>query len=102
MYVAPAAPTDLVVSGGTGDPKTISLSWVDNSSGEDGYMIERKSNSAGDTFQQVGSAGSDATSFVDGGLSPNVLYIYRVRAYSNAAGGLPSAYSNEAYDFSNS
>lgn len=102
VYVAPAAPTNLVVNGSTGDPKTITVTWVDNSAGEDGYVIERKTNASGDTFQQVDTAGADGTSFSDGGLSPNVLYIYRVYAYSNAAAGLQSDYSNEDYDFSNS
>ena len=102
VYVAPAAPTNLVANGSTGDPKSISVTWVDNSAGEDGYVIERKTNAAGDTFQQVGTAGADGTSFLDGGLAPNVFYIYRVYAYSNAAAGLQSNYSNEDYDFSNS
>ncbi|MCR4409165.1 MAG: SBBP repeat-containing protein [Candidatus Saccharicenans sp.] len=68
------------------------LTWVDNAYNEDGFKVERKTG-AGGTWSQVGTAGVDATSFTDSGLSELTTYYYRVRAHNNAG---DSDYSNEA------
>lgn len=69
----------------------ISLIWVDNSSNETGFEIERKT--ADGSFSQVDSVGAGITSYDDQGLAAGTKYIYRVRAVN---GSSSSAYSNEA------
>ncbi|MCA1702343.1 MAG: DNRLRE domain-containing protein, partial [Actinobacteria bacterium] len=88
---APPAPTNLLVS----PPKSkadssLKLTWTDNSSGEDGFKIERKTGSG--TFAEVARVGNDVTIHTDTALTPDTLYTYRVRAW-NAAGD--SGYSEE-------
>ena len=66
------------------------LSWSDNSSDEDGFLVERRAATGG--FAQIGSVGPNAVTFVDSGVVAGQPYCYRVRAF-NAVG--PSAYTNE-------
>ncbi|MES1211344.1 MAG: fibronectin type III domain-containing protein, partial [Acidobacteriota bacterium] len=68
----------------------IMLTWTD-SSGETGYLIERKT--LGGAFQQVATTGQNETSVVLGGHTQATGYVFRVRA-TNGAG--TSGYSNEA------
>ena len=70
----------------------LTLSWVDNSSNESGFKVERKTGTNG-PFAQVGVVGANSTSFMDGSLTAGSLYCYRVRAYNP---GGDSAPSNEA------
>jgi hypothetical protein len=85
-----AAPTSLSASAISGTQ--IDLSWVDNSVGEDGVKVERSPN--GSTgWAQIGTAGANATTYSDTGLSGATTYYYRVRAYD---GGVDSAYSSTA------
>lgn len=86
----PAAPSGLAA---TAASKTqINLSWVDNSSDETGFQIER-STSATTGFTQIGTTAAGVTTFQSTGLTGNTTYYYRVRA-TNANGN--SAYSNTA------
>jgi hypothetical protein len=86
----PAAP------GGAGAVATsssvIRVSWIDNSSNEEGFQIQR-STSSSSGFSQVGMTSAGATSLDDGGLAAATTYFYRVRA-TNAAGN--SGWSNVA------
>jgi hypothetical protein len=68
------------------------LRWVDTSTNEDGFLIERKASIKG-KFTQIAVVGANVSFYADTGLVEGVTYCYRVRAY-NAAGA--SAYSNEA------
>lgn len=74
---------------------SITLAWVDNSSNEDRFYIQRKLGEAG-TFADIITvpATLTANTYTDSGLDSNKYYYYRVRAY-NAANG-DSYYSNEA------
>ena len=83
----PAAPSNLTASAQGGN--RINLSWVDNSSNEEGFVIERSLNGA--AFQVIGSTGPNATTYASTGLQSNTRYYFRVRAY-NGLGS--SAYSN--------
>ena len=85
---APAAPTNL-----SAEPLStteIQLAWTDASTNETGFRIERRTLS--EPYQEIGTAGANATSFLAGGLTSGTFYVFRVRA-QNAAGNSP--YSNE-------
>ena len=86
----PTAPGNLAASAIS--TTQINLSWVDNATNETGYKIERKTG-AGGTYAQIATAGANATSYNDTGLTTGTTYFYRVRATSSSG---DSAYSNEA------
>jgi hypothetical protein len=90
----PAAPSDLELSN---EATLVELSWTDNSDNETGFSIERKSETGGTTmnnFEEIGSVGSDITSYTDEGpFSTGSKYTYRVRAFNGTG---YSNYSNEA------
>ena len=86
----PAAPSGL--SATAASSSSINLAWTDNSGGETGYKIERKTG-VGGTYSQVGTVGANLTSYSNTGLSASTTYYYRVRAY-NMTGD--STQSNEA------
>jgi len=89
--VVPAAPSNLVA---TAVSRTqINLSWVDNSSDETGFKIERCKNAGCTNYAQISQVAANVTTFADTGLTRNTTYRYRVRAF-NAGGN--SAYSNAA------
>lgn len=73
-------------------PTQISLSWVDNATGEDGYKIERKE--ANGSYSQIASISANATSYTDSGIKDGTSYTYRVRAFNNIPAD--SLYSNES------
>ncbi|RMG28706.1 MAG: T9SS C-terminal target domain-containing protein [Bacteroidetes bacterium] len=85
----PAAPSGL--SATANSSSQISLSWTDNSTDEDNFLIERST--GGGAFSQVATVGANVTSYTDNGLTASTTYTYRVAA-SNVAGN--SAYSNTA------
>ncbi len=60
-----------------------SLSWNDTT-GESGYQIERKTGTAG-AWSQVGEVAAGVTAFLDTNLIAATQYFYRLRAF-NAAG----------------
>jgi hypothetical protein len=87
------APSALVC---TGYPGHIEVSWIDNSTIEDYFMVER-SDDNGATWTVTGSAAADSTHFNDYiMLNDSSYYVYRVRAenyftvsaYSDTAGAL--------------
>jgi parallel beta-helix repeat protein len=64
------------------------ITWLDNSTNEDGFRIERSDN--GSTFVQVALAGRNVKTVTDPGfLTIGVTYCYRVVAY-NANGAAPA------------
>lgn len=82
----PTAPSSLAAAPSTASVK---LTWADNASDETGYLIERQN--ADGSYSQVGTAGANATTYTDSGLTSGQTYVYRVRA-QNSFG--PSGYSN--------
>lgn len=88
--VPPAAPSALQAFGAT--YSRIDLQWVDNSSNESGFLIERASDNGGTpgTFAQIASVAANATTYSDAALPSSTSYWYRVRA-TNAV--QPSAYA---------
>jgi hypothetical protein len=87
----PAAPHTLVAT--SNGAQANRLTWVDASSNEDFFRIERKINSGG-TYAQVALLPAGTTAYDDTGLAENTQYYYRVKAGHATA---ESAYSNEAY-----
>ncbi|MGD0649781.1 MAG: fibronectin type III domain-containing protein [Verrucomicrobiia bacterium] len=87
---APSALTATAVSS-----NQINLSWTDNSDNEDGFKIERAPDNGGvpGTWAQIAVVSSNITAYGDTGLSENVKYWYRVRAFN---AGRDSYYSNQA------
>src|SRR5262249_8536705 len=70
----------------------LQLGWVDNSSDETGFNVERKTGTTG-TYSQIASVGANITSYTDSNLMNSTTYCYRVNAF-NSAGTSP--YSPEA------
>ncbi len=84
----PAAPTQLAATGST--QTTISIKWVDNSTNETGFYIERSAD--GKTgWTRVGTVGAGIATFTNSALKANTVYYYRVQAYNSAG---VSAYTN--------
>jgi lysophospholipase L1-like esterase len=75
-------------------PTTITLSWVDNASGEAGFEIWRSTSGINGKYSLKYTTAANATSFDDTGRTPGKEYCYRVRAVGLA--GVPaSTYSNK-------
>ncbi len=86
---APIAPSGLAAT--TISSSQINLAWVDNSTNENSFRIERSLNNS--TFSEVGSTGANVTSFSDTGLLSGTTYYYRL--FARNAGG-DSGYSSVA------
>lgn len=74
------------------DEYSVNLFWDDSSNNETGYEIWRKDDKGG-AYRKIKSLPENTISSDDTGLSPFIVYYYKVRAY-NASGY--SAFSNEA------
>ena len=87
--VVPIAPSNL--TGTVLSNSSVSLSWVDNSTNETGFKIERRLNGT-TQFSVIGIVNADITGFIDSNLTANTSYEYRV--YSLNAVGNSITYSN--------
>lgn len=89
--VAIAAPSNVVVSGGT---CFINVSWTDNSANENGFIIERSTN-ASSGFVAVGTVAANVVSFADVSPLSGITAYYRVvAANSNATPSAATVISN--------
>jgi serine protease len=81
----PAAPTSLVAV--PASPTSIQLTWADGSVNETGFTVSRRTYTAGNwgAWSNVGTSGTNATSFTNGTLTAGTNYQYRIRA-CNASG----------------
>ena len=89
ITTVPFPPTDLTAT--VVSTTQVNLTWVDKSTNEVGFKVERKT--ATTNFALIATLGADITSYSDNGLTPNTAYIYRVYSY-NSVGPSPT-YSNE-------
>jgi len=69
----------------------LQLSWADNSTNEDGFIVERKIGQTG-TYVVLVTLPPNTTSYVDTSVQDGVTYCYHVKAF-NAFGD--SGYTNE-------
>ncbi len=85
----PAAPSGLAAAAVS--DSAVALTWIDRSTDESGFHLERAV--TGGSFTQIASLPANSRSYTDNGLEPDTLYSYRVRAW-NSTGN--SAYSQVA------
>ncbi len=78
----PTAPSNLSILSSTST--ALELGWMDNSSNETGYRLERSSVSSFSPSTLLATLPADQVRYVDSGLSPSTQYFYRVSAYNNA------------------
>jgi fibronectin type 3 domain-containing protein/sugar lactone lactonase YvrE len=78
----PNAPSDLTAN--VVSSTRVDLAWLDNSSNEDGFKVERKTGAG--AFSVIATLGVNATSYSDMTASPSTQYTYQVRSFSNAGG----------------
>jgi subtilisin family serine protease len=81
------APTNLTAS--STSPTRVTLSWSDNATGEDGYVIERMT--AGEPWILLTLVPSGYSSYTDNTVAGNNTYTYRVRAFNNIGESFNSA-----------
>jgi hypothetical protein len=70
---------------------SLQLAWLDNSTDEEGFNIERSLVSGG-PYASVGTVGPNVTTYTDTNLLNGTTYCYRVNAFNSAG---PSPYSPE-------
>ncbi len=80
----PTAPSNL---NGLPNCSSITLTWRDNSTNEQGFKIERKS---GLYWFPIGQVGPNVTTYIDSELPCGQLFNYRVYAYSQSGNSLYS------------
>ncbi len=68
------------------------LTWADNSTAEDGFLVERKVGQAG-TYFPLARLGPNTVTYVDTSVQIGVTYCYRVKAFKASSYSDPS---NEA------
>jgi hypothetical protein len=86
----PAAPSGLNAS--LVPPAQVDLDWTDNANipnNEDGFVVER-STDAGATWNQIGQAAADATTFSDITVVPGNSYEYQVYAFNANGSSAPA------------
>jgi hypothetical protein len=70
----------------------MTVTWTDNSGGQAGFKIERKTGAAG-SYAEIGQQAAGTTSYLDSTVAFGNSYCYRVRAFNS---GGTSDYSPEA------
>lgn len=89
----PAPPVPTGPSGTDAKPASttaVDVSWIDNSTNEDGFRVERSLN-AGATWTSAGTVGPNVTSSNDGGRTSEQQVCYRVIAFNAGGDSPPSA-----------
>jgi hypothetical protein len=76
-----STPSGLAVTSNT--DSTVVLSWMDNSSAEAGFKIDRSLEET-TGFANVGSVGPDITTYTDKNLKQQTTYYYRVYGYEGS------------------
>ena len=58
------------------------LTWEDNSTTEDNYVIERRISSIGATFDAIDTVEANTTTYTDNTVSDSTTYVYRIYAFN--------------------
>ncbi|MBC7363342.1 MAG: SBBP repeat-containing protein [Candidatus Aminicenantes bacterium] len=88
VLTRPAAPTNLVAT--AVNERKINLSWTDNSNGETGFRLEKKTENS--SWSVLATLAANVTSYSDTSVVENTTYTYRVFAFNDSG---DSASSNE-------
>ncbi|RPJ79862.1 MAG: fibronectin type III domain-containing protein [Alphaproteobacteria bacterium] len=91
VNTTPSAPSNVVaISSGS----SVVLSWVDNSTNENGFKIQSSEYSGGtwQAWQDETTVSANTTSWTD--TTPPNIVKYQVRAYTNVYGSLNSSYAS--------
>jgi autotransporter-associated beta strand protein len=86
----PATPSGLTATGVA--TNQINLTWIDNSTNEDGFNLERSTN--GGNYSSLALLAAGTTNYFDTNLPAGTTYFYRVQAFRSCWGN--SAYSTPA------
>jgi hypothetical protein len=86
----PAAPSGLAAAVKSKPSLRVNLTWLDNSTNETGFKIER-STDGGVTWSLLATVGANVTSYSDTNVTKGGSYTYRVYAYDGVGS---SGYSN--------
>jgi hypothetical protein len=86
IILSPAAPSNLVAT--VVSDTQVDLSWQDNSDNEAGFRIERSQD--GFNFTEVGTVGSNVTTFSDTTVFANTTLFFRVLAFNSFGNSDPS------------
>lgn len=76
----PAAPSNLVITDTAST--SITIQWTDNSLSESGFIIARRTENEM-VFSYIDTVGTDILTYQEVGLTPDVLYFYKVCAYNS-------------------
>ncbi|MFN5422509.1 MAG: hypothetical protein ACK5AO_04515 [bacterium] len=88
--VIPLSPADLKITGYT--DAQVDLSWIDKSTNEKGFKVQRKTETG--IFSDIGTTSADVSTFKDTTAKQLTTYTYRVYAFNSAGKSL--SYTNEA------
>jgi len=66
----------------------VKLTWLDQSTNETGFVVERKTNKG--IWEERGRAAANTVSFVEALDQYNTVYTYRVRAFTSIGSSVPS------------
>ncbi len=83
QVVAPSAPSNLTASLAFGGAR-VRLTWWDNSTSENGFVIERKT--SGGVFAKIAQVGANVEAYMDGKIQSETTYFYRVRPVWKSGG----------------
>ncbi len=90
IELLPNAPINLIAAGGDG---SVSLTWVDDSSDESGFIVQRSSIIAGG-FTTIHTTAANTTNYTDAGLEDGTKYFYQVIATNAAGDSAPTSQQN--------
>ncbi|MCK5346342.1 MAG: exo-alpha-sialidase [Candidatus Heimdallarchaeota archaeon] len=77
-------PSELQIE--VGSASHFNLYWEDNSAGEDGYCIERKSDDE-NHWVSIGFVPENVTTYQAGGCTASTTYLFRIKAYKGSVYG---------------
>ena len=83
----PAPPSNLAAAS-TG-LNSLQLTWVDNSTNEKGFKIQRQNGTTG-SFKKIAKVVTGVTTYSDSTVTPGQTYGYRVKAYNGTGASSPS------------